>query len=84
MLISVNCFNKYCVSFIIPVALESWFQSYCFASNSILDRMADVQVQRWIDKVEAVFDSQSEVAPLSGGDTKTILTPGVSINSNCS
>ena len=57
------------------VALESWFQSFCFTANSILDRMAGVQVQRWIDKFEAVFDSQSEVAPLSGGDTKTILTP---------
>ena len=66
------------------MALECLFQSFYFASNSVLDRMADVQVQHWIDKVEAVFDSQSEVAPLSGGDTKTILTSGVSINSNYS
>ena len=35
------------------------------------------KVQRWIDKAEAVFDSQSEVAPYSAGDTKTILTKGV-------
>ena len=35
------------------------------------------KVQRWIDKAEAVFDSQAEVAPYSAGDTKTILTKGV-------
>ena len=35
------------------------------------------KVQRWIDRVEAVFDSQSKVAPYSAGDTKTILTRGV-------
>ena len=38
--------------------------------------MAD-KVRRWIDRAEAVFDSQSEVAPFSAGDTKTILTKGV-------
>ena len=37
-------------------------------------------MQRWIDKVEAVFDSQSGLTSLSGGETKTILTLGVSIN----
>lgn len=40
--------------------------------------MADVQ--RWIDKVEAVFDSQSGLVSLSGGETKIILTLGLSIN----
>ena len=36
------------------------------------------KLQRWIEKVEkAVLELDSEVAPLSAGDTKTILTRGV-------
>ena len=35
------------------------------------------KLQRWIDKVELELDSESEVAPFSAGDTKTILSRGV-------
>ena len=35
------------------------------------------KIQRWIERVEEVFDSQSEVPPLSASDTKAILTKGV-------
>lgn len=31
------------------------------------------KIQRWIERVEEVFDSQSEVPPLSASDTKAIL-----------
>ena len=37
------------------------------------------KLQRWIEKVEEALelDSESEVAPFSAGDTKTILSRGV-------
>ena len=35
------------------------------------------KIRRWIERVEEVFDSQSEVPPLSASDTKAILTKGV-------
>ena len=43
-------------------------------------KMAGVKIQHWINQVEAVLDSRAEISTLSRGDTKTILTPGVSMN----
>ena len=53
------------------------FLRYIAEIISFTDITMAHKVQRWIDKAEAVFDSQSEVAPYSAGDTKTILTKGV-------
>ena len=46
-----------------------------FADNEMAHKL-----ERWIDKVEEAvleLDSESEVAPFSAGDTKTILPRGV-------
>ena len=46
-------------------------------------KMAGVKIRHWINQVEAVLDSRAEISTLSRGDTKTVLTPGVSMNLKC-